>query len=80
MLYLLDAAVELDAYDLSAPRIHHAVAQAREKGYDKIIHYCTADVYKVGMSENFYDVVLAEDSLHHFSPLEKIRSSAKVTL
>ena len=62
----------IDAYDLSASRIHHAVAQAREKGYDKIIHYCTADVYKVGMSDNFYDVVLAEDSLHHFSPLKEI--------
>lgn len=63
---------KIDAYDLSKTRIKYARKQAKKKGYDKIINYQVADVYDIKMQKDFYDVVLAEQSLHHFSPLKKI--------
>lgn len=62
----------IDAYDLSEARIAYASDKANEKGYGDIISYRVADVYDIEMRECYYDVVLAEQSLHHFSPLEEI--------
>lgn len=62
----------IDAYDLSQSRIEYASNKANEKGYGDIISYHVADVYDIEMRECYYDIVLAEQSLHHFSPLEKI--------
>ena len=60
----------IDAYDLSIPRIETAANISREKGYGDIIHYKVGDVYKINVEEASYDIVLGEQSLHHFSPLE----------
>jgi len=62
----------IDAYDLSETRIEYANNQANEKGYGEIINYRVSDVYSIEMREQYYDIVLGEQSLHHFSPLEKI--------
>ena len=62
----------IDAYDLSDPRIEYAKSKAKEKGYGEIINYRVADVYHIEILESYYDVVLVEHSLHHFSPLEEI--------
>ncbi|GBE05575.1 MAG TPA: class I SAM-dependent methyltransferase [Nitrospirae bacterium] len=62
----------IDAYDLSEARIEYARNKARERGYGSIINYHVADVYNIEMRECYYDAVLAEQSLHHFSPLKKI--------
>lgn len=62
----------IDAYDLSHPRIQNAISIAKQNNYDKIINYRVSDVYGIKAHENHYDVVLGEQSLHHFSPLEKI--------
>jgi len=63
---------KIDAYDLTEERIKYARKQAKKKGYDKIINYQVADVYDIKMQKDFYDVVFAEQSLHHFSPLKEI--------
>lgn len=63
---------KIDAYDLSETSIKYARKQAKKKGYDKIINYQVADVYDIKMQRDFYDVVLVEHSLHHFSPLKEI--------
>lgn len=62
----------IDAYDLSEPRIRHAISNANQKGYSDIINYRVGDMYSLEVCENYYDVVLAEQSLHHFSPLDEI--------
>jgi len=62
----------IDAYDLSEGRIRYATEKASEKGYGEIIKYRVADVFDIKTRESYYDVVLAEQSLHHFSPLEEI--------
>ncbi|RJQ31997.1 MAG: class I SAM-dependent methyltransferase [Peptococcaceae bacterium] len=62
----------IDAYDLSETRIEYARNKADLKGYNGIINYCVADVYKLEMRAGYYDLVLGEQSLHHFSPLKKI--------
>jgi len=62
----------IDAYDLSKARIEYAKRQAREMGYDNIVHYHVANVYDIDMSEGCYDIILAEQSLHHFSPLKDL--------
>jgi len=62
----------IDAYDLSEERIRAARQSASAKGYGGIIHYRVGDVYNIEMRENHYDVVLGEQSLHHFSPLEEL--------
>ena len=60
----------IDAYDLSEERIRVAKQSAIEKGCKNVINYRVGDVYNIEMSENHYDVVFGEQSLHHFSPLE----------
>ncbi len=71
----------IDAVDISKPRIDMAIEEAREKGYDRIIAYKVADVYKMEMAELHYDAIFAEGSLHHFSPLnvllQRINTSLK---
>jgi ubiquinone/menaquinone biosynthesis C-methylase UbiE len=62
----------IDAYDLSESRIKYARNQAHEKGYGKIINYRVSDVYSMEMCEHCYDIVMVEQSLHHFSPLKKM--------
>lgn len=71
----------IDAYDLSEARIEYARNKANEKGYSEIINYHVGDVYNIEMCEGYYDIVLGEQSLHHFSPLDgillRINSSLK---
>lgn len=70
----------IDAYDLSEARIECARSRAEEKGLGKIINYLVADVYDLEIRENYYDVILAEQALHHFSPLEEILLRANRSL
>jgi SAM-dependent methyltransferase len=62
----------IDAFDISKEHVEFAIAAAKEKGYDRIVDYRVADVNSIEMREDYYDVVLVEQSLHHFSPLELI--------
>lgn len=62
----------IDAYDVSEQRIKSANKIAVENGYGQQLHYKVGDVFGIEMKENFYDVILVEHSLHHFSPLEQI--------
>jgi ubiquinone/menaquinone biosynthesis C-methylase UbiE len=62
----------IDAYDLSKPRIKYAQNAANENGYGDIINYYVGDVYDIQLVENFYDIILAEMALHHFTPLKEI--------
>ena len=62
----------IDAYDLSESRIKFAKKEAEKRGFDGIINYRVADVYNIKGYDNYYDVVLVEQSLHHFSPLKNV--------
>ena len=62
----------IDAYDLSEQRINFAIDSAEKKGLGNIIHYRIGDIYEIEMNENYYDVILLEQSLHHFSPVEDL--------
>lgn len=64
--------VHIDAFDISKEHIQIAIAAAKEKGYDNIVDYRVADVNKIEIVTDPYDVILAEQSLHHFSPLDEI--------
>jgi SAM-dependent methyltransferase len=59
----------VDAYDLSKTRIEYTQAQARDKGCGEVIHYAVGDVYRIEIRNCHYGVVLAEQALHHLSPL-----------
>ncbi|MBT4484856.1 MAG: methyltransferase domain-containing protein [Candidatus Latescibacteria bacterium] len=61
----------IDAYDLSELRIKNAINTVNQKGFGNIINYHVGNVYRIEMRENHYDVILGEQSLHHFSPLEE---------
>jgi SAM-dependent methyltransferase len=62
----------ITAYDLSELRIEHAKKVSEEKGFGSIINYQADDIYKIPIKENHYDVILGEQSLHHFAPLEEL--------
>lgn len=63
---------QIDAYDLSAQRIQTAKDAALNAGYNDIINYNVGDVFSIEIEEGHYDVILVEQSLHHFSPLDEI--------
>lgn len=62
----------IDAYDLSEQRIQTAIEAAVANGYSNKINYSIGDIFGIEMQEDHYDVILVEQSLHHFSPLDKI--------
>jgi ubiquinone/menaquinone biosynthesis C-methylase UbiE len=64
----------IDAYDLSAHRIQTASEAAAGLGYGNLIRYAVGDVFDIEVKESLYDVIVVEQSLHHFSPLDKILS------
>lgn len=71
-LAALDQFDRIDAIDRSEKRIEHARAKARERGYDRIIRYEAGNVFSAKLCDSYYDLVIVEQSLHHFSPLEAI--------
>jgi ubiquinone/menaquinone biosynthesis C-methylase UbiE len=62
----------IDAFDLSESQLQKAAQLATRKGYGNTITYTVGDVFKIGMLENYYDIVIGEHSVHHFSPLDVI--------
>jgi SAM-dependent methyltransferase len=62
----------IDAYDLSPSRIEAAKDSAVENGRSAILNYQVSDIQRIPMCENHYDLILADGSLHHFSPLADI--------
>lgn len=62
----------MDAYDRSEARIMSAIDEAKRKGYGEILNFRVADVRRLDVLQNHYDLVLTQDSLHHLVPLQKI--------
>jgi 2-polyprenyl-3-methyl-5-hydroxy-6-metoxy-1,4-benzoquinol methylase len=63
----------IDAIDMSPPRIEHARNAAKVCGLDKIVNFQVGDVWQI-QEHGEYDVVLAEQSLHHLAPTTRILS------
>lgn len=70
----------LVAYDLSEPRIRFAKEQAQARGFGALIDYRAENIYQAALPPNHYDLALAEQSLHHFSPLAEILQRLHHTL
>ena len=70
----------IDAYDLSSERIDYATKIASQGSYAKRINYQVGNIYDLDTEENYYDVVFAEQSLHHFSPLNDLLIKIERTL
>lgn len=66
------AFLRLEAWDRSRPRIAAARAMARSEHVDAILEFKVADAFRDPMSRNAYDLVLFEQSLHHFAPVRTI--------
>ncbi|HIE05365.1 MAG TPA: class I SAM-dependent methyltransferase [bacterium (Candidatus Stahlbacteria)] len=64
----------VDAYDLSSARIDYARKEARDNGLERIINFMVADIRKVELRSDYYDMVIAEGVLHHLSPLKETLS------
>ena len=62
----------IDAYDISEERIAFAKRKASESKFGKKVNFQVNDVNKIELKQNYYDIVLAEQSLHHLSPLREI--------
>jgi SAM-dependent methyltransferase len=59
----------LDAYDISEKRINAAQASVRGIREGEILRFHAADISRLSLPKNSYDIVLFDHSLHHFSPL-----------
>ena len=64
--------IRIDAVDRSRKRIAHASFKSRERGFDRIIRYEVGNVFSMEFCDSCYDLIIVEQSLHHFSPLERI--------
>jgi SAM-dependent methyltransferase len=45
---------------------------AASKGFGDVLTYSVGDVFKINLPESYYDIVIGEHSVHHFSPLNAI--------
>jgi len=69
----------LDAYDLAPQRIAAAQEQASASGMTNV-RFLVGDVYKVEWPAQYYDVVFSDQSLHHFTPLDRLLARIRRTL
>lgn len=63
---------KIEAYDISESRIMSANEEAERQGLSAILDYKAGDIYSLNFPDNYYDIVITEHSLHHFSPLEEL--------
>jgi ubiquinone/menaquinone biosynthesis C-methylase UbiE len=62
----------IDAYDLSESRVRHAAEEAERRGFADVVRYYAADVYEIPDKDDYYDVIIVEQALHHFTPLRDL--------
>jgi SAM-dependent methyltransferase len=62
----------LQGWDLSASRIATARDQAARHGLADRLDFQVGDVYATPMDPGAFDVIIADNSLHHFTPLEPL--------
>ncbi len=61
----------LEGIDLSAPRVHAANEAARRAGLAHVLRFTVGDVLTLPGSAR-YDLVIAEQSLHHLAPMPRV--------
>jgi SAM-dependent methyltransferase len=61
----------VDAFDLSAERIAYAKQLAAKHGLGDVVHFSVGDVNELDLDDGSYDVVIGEQSIHHFSPMDR---------
>lgn len=59
----------IDGFDASSRCVESARRAAAEAGLRDVLHFEVADVSRFARPDGSYDVAMAEQSLHHFSPL-----------
>lgn len=62
----------IHAVDVSAPRIEQARREAAQEGLDHVLDFEVADVRTMPLAPASLDVILAENALHHVTPLEPV--------
>jgi SAM-dependent methyltransferase len=62
----------LEGWDLSASRIATAREQAASHGLADRLEFKTGDVHAIPMDAGVYDVIIADNALHHFTPLAPV--------
>lgn len=69
----------LEGYDISPTRIGHANERSAAMGYGEKAKFFVANVAGLSLDRQF-DLILFEDSLHHFSPIRNILQKVKTWL
>ncbi len=64
--------ITLDAFDISSTRIQKAKKTAEEKLLENITNFFVADVKNFSFQKEYYDIVIAEGALHHFSDVKEV--------
>lgn len=62
----------LYGFNISPESIATANASIQNDQHKNILKYEVFDIYKMEFKQNYYDVIFAEQSLHHFAPMKKI--------
>ncbi len=70
---------ELKGIDLTEKSIEEANLLSCEEGRPEI-QFEALDIMNLEMPDSYYDVIFAQASLHHFSPLEKIVKNLRLAL
>lgn len=63
---------QLEAYDLSGKRIAEAQRLAASAGMAKQVRFIRGDVRYLQLRKHAYDLIILDDALHHFTPLQSI--------
>lgn len=69
-----------DAYEISEESIKIAKKEAKKAGVSTCINYHVADVNKIVLSKNKYDIAFGSGAVHHFSNLEHIFDELRKSL
>ncbi len=60
----------IDSIDISRARVEYAKRLAADSAKGRKINYIVGDIFNIELEEGGYDLVLAEQALHHLSPLD----------
>lgn len=62
----------IDAVEIARPRVAYSRERADQAGFSGVINYIEADAASVALPDRSYDLVIAEQFLHHVSTLENM--------
>jgi SAM-dependent methyltransferase len=70
----------IDAFDISPARIENARERANREGLEETLRFEVGDARTLNLPDSSYDLIIAMNALHHFTPLKPVVAQMRALL